>query len=104
VIHGSQAHLLTNVFAESNESDANNSGHLMNRLFVIIFVFSAQVQHLLNFEHVAGACIGTSFDHELAKGSRGHIRNELANFHGRLGSTLLTQEKKTKSESKKSHK
>lgn len=53
----------------------------MDRIFVILFMFGAEVEHFLDLEHVARTSIGASFNNQLNKFCVLLVLNEFAYFH-----------------------
>ena len=63
MVHGSEGHLLADLLAKCDESNSENSSHLVNGLFLVLLVLSTEVEHPLDFEHVARPCEGTGLDY-----------------------------------------
>ena len=103
MVHSSQAHLLADVFTESNESHSDNSSYLMDGLLFILLVFSAEMEHLLNLKHITRTCISTGLHHQLTESGSLFIWNKFTHLHGWLSSALLSKEQKTKTKSENSH-
>ena len=52
----------------------------MQCFFIVSFMLSAEMQHLLNFQHVARASIRASFEHKLDEVSEFLVLDQFAHF------------------------
>ena len=64
VVHGTQTHLLTDLFTEGDQRNTNNGRNLVHGLLLVFLMLSAHVQQLLDVEHVTRAGIGAGLHDE----------------------------------------
>jgi len=95
MLHSSESHLDTNVFTEGNQSDTDDSSDLMDRLFLVFLMLSAQMEHLLDFQDISRASVCACLNNELTEARRVYIGDHLADLHRGLCCILLSKEKKT---------
>jgi hypothetical protein len=92
VRHCAQAHISSNLLTVGNHCNADNRRNLVKGLLVFSLMLSAQVQHLLNLENVAGARVGATVNDQFDEVCEFLVLNEVADLHCRLGLRLLTEE------------
>ena len=72
---------MADVLTECNKSYSNYGSYLMDGLLFILLVLGAEMEHLLNLEHISRACIGTGLDNQLTESGGLFIGDKFTHFH-----------------------